>query len=139
MKNQIDDDQKTHLLTSKVLIGKVKRIKTGEYAEVKLDVNDTMVVDDRGLIHGGFTFSLADYAVMLSVNHPFVVLKSSIVNFLKPVMLGDTLVAKANVIENDGNNSKVRCEVFNHNGKKVFEGEFVCISLKKHVLDIVKE
>lgn len=139
MKNQIDDDQKTHLSISKVLIGKVERIKTGEYAEVRLDVNDAMVVDDRGLIHGGFTFSLADYAAMLSVNHPFVVLKSSNVSFLKPVLLGDTLIAKANVVEKDGNNSIVWCEVFNQNKNKVFEGEFFCISLKEHVLDIVKK
>jgi hypothetical protein len=39
---------------------------TGEAAEVVLTATEEMVVDEKGLIHRGFTF---DYAAMLAVNH----------------------------------------------------------------------
>jgi len=129
-------NQKTHLLASERLVGKAEIIETGRYAEVSISVNEDMIVDDKGLVHGGFTFSLADYAAMVAVNHPYVVLASSNVKFLKPAVRGDRLVAKAHVIEKEDKKSKVMCEVFNQNREKVFQGEFFCISLKTHVLDV---
>jgi acyl-coenzyme A thioesterase PaaI-like protein len=48
-----------------------------------------MVVDAHGLVHGGFVFGLADYAAMLAVNDPNVVLGAAEARFLKPVRRGD--------------------------------------------------
>ncbi|MFX1412018.1 MAG: hotdog domain-containing protein [Promethearchaeota archaeon] len=127
--------QRTHLLASYEFVGKPKIIKTGKSSEVILSINKKMVVDKRGLVHGGFTFSLADYASMIAVNHPNVVLLSSNVRFLKPVVYKDRLIAKAHIIETKKNKNKVSCEVFNQKNERVFEGEFFCISLPRHVLD----
>jgi acyl-coenzyme A thioesterase PaaI-like protein len=44
-----------------------------------------MAADQRGLVHGGFTFGLADYAAMVAVNDPNVVLGAAEVRFLAPV------------------------------------------------------
>jgi uncharacterized protein (TIGR00369 family) len=131
--------QRTHLLASYEFVGKPKIIKTGKSSEVILNVNKKMVVDKRGLVHGGFTFTVADYASMIAVNHPNVVLLTSTVRFLKPVIYKDKLIAKAQVIETDKNKNKkkVICEVFNQKNERVFEGEFNCISLPQHVLEII--
>lgn len=50
-----------------------------------------MKVDSHGLIHGGFLFGAADYASMLAVNDPNVVLASAEVRFLRPLKSGDTV------------------------------------------------
>ena len=53
-----------------------------------------MAADGSGLAHGGFIFGLADYAAMIAVNHPNVVLGAAEVRFLKPVVSGETVVAR---------------------------------------------
>ena len=60
---------------------------------VKLKTNEKMVADEKGLIHGGFIFSVADYSAMLAVNEPTVVLAGANVKFLKPVIVGDEILA----------------------------------------------
>jgi len=132
-----EDNQvpKTHLSVSEELVGKVEMIESGKLCRVTLMINHRMRVDERGLAHGGFTFGLADYAAMVAVNDPFVVLLSSQVRFLKPVVVRDRITAHARITETEGKKNKVWCEVVNQNGTKVFEGEFLCLSLNKHVLE----
>ena len=61
-----------------------------------------MAADDRGLVHGGFIFGMADYAAMVAVNDPLVVLGSAETKFLKPVQVGDTVEAVARVQSESG-------------------------------------
>jgi uncharacterized protein (TIGR00369 family) len=127
--------QNTHLSISEDLVGKVERIESGRFAQVSLTVDSRMRVDEKGLVHGGFTFGLADYSAMVAVNDPFVVLVSSQVRFLKPVIVGETLTARARVDETEGKKRRVRCEVFNQGREKVLEAEFLCRILSQHVLE----
>ncbi len=127
--------QKTHLSASEELLGKVEIIEGGKFSRITLLVDHRMRVDEKELAHGGFTFGLADYAAMVAVNDPFVVLLSSQVRFLKPVVVGDRITAHARITETEGKKNKVWCEVFNQNETKVFEGEFLCLNLKRHVLE----
>jgi uncharacterized protein (TIGR00369 family) len=128
-------EQKTHLLTSPEFVGKVEGIQTDQQATVVLKTTDQMRVDERGLVHGGFTFGLADYAAMTAVNDPYVVLLSSQVKFLKAVISGEVLTAQARITEKDGRKRKVGVEIFNQNQTKVLEGDFFCLVLQKHVLE----
>ena len=96
------DTPRTHSSISEALVGKVEWIETDKSARVTLTVDQRMQVDEKGLIHGGFTFGLADYAAMVTVNHPFVVLLSSNVRFLKPVVAGDRLTAHARISAAEG-------------------------------------
>ena len=130
-----DSVQNTHILASKELVGRVNKLETGKYSETRLITTDQMIVDDKELVHGGFTFSLADLAAMVAVNDPYVVLKAANVKFLKPVVCGDELTAKATVTKTEKERRRVWCDVFNEKDEKVFEGEFICISLKKHILE----
>jgi len=128
-------EQKTHLLTSKEFVGKVEQIQTDRQATVVLKTTDLMRVDEKGLVHGGFTFGLADYAAMTAVNDPFVVLLSSQVKFLRPARVGEELTARATVTKKEGRRRKVQVEVLNSKEEKVLEGDFSCLVLQKHVLD----
>ncbi|MCL2026705.1 MAG: hypothetical protein FWG92_07880 [Leptospirales bacterium] len=123
---------KTHTKINKALCGTPLTLSEGA-AEAALDTTIDMAVDDNGLIHGGFVFGLADYAAMLAVNHPFVVLGSSNCRFLKPSKPGERLIASARVTTEEGR--KITVEVFITRGnEKIFSGEFACAVLDKHVL-----
>jgi uncharacterized protein (TIGR00369 family) len=130
----VEMEQRTHRLANERLVGKPVRIEEG-YSEVVLRTTEEMAVDEYGLVHGGFTFGLADYAAMLAVNEPTVVLGKAEVRFLKPVKVGEKLLAKAKITEDLGRKKVVEGEVFNEKEEKVFEGTFHCYVLEKHVLE----
>jgi len=96
-----------------------------------------MAADERGLVHGGFVFGLADYAAMLAVNHPNVVLGSSEVRFLKPVLVGERLVANAVVEKTEQmEGKKIRVRVVVRRGEEeVLTGSFLCFTPERHVLE----
>ena len=102
-------------------------------ARVTLTTHARMAADSRGLVHGGFVFGLADYAAMLAVNDPFVVLGSSEARFLRPVVVGDVVVASATRESAAGKKHivKVTCT---RADEPVFEGTFTCFVLPGHVL-----
>ena len=126
--------QNTHLLASERLVGSVITISE-KSAEVKLIITEEMSVDDFSLAHGGFVFGLADYAAMVAINEPTVVLGKAEVKFLKPVKIQEELIAKANITDK-GKGKKIVVDVRVVNSKQVvvFEGEFVCFVLENHVL-----
>ena len=125
---------KTHLKIDQNLSGKPVELREG-YAVVVLETKENMVADEKGLIHGGFIFSLADYCAMLAVNEPTVVLASAKVDFRKPVVLGDVLKAEGKVVKSEGKKRWVEVKVF-RNLDLVFEGEFLCVIPEKHVLSL---
>jgi acyl-coenzyme A thioesterase PaaI-like protein len=133
-------------------------------ARVGLITVPEMAADAAGLVHGGFIFGLADHAAMLAVNHPNVVLGSAAVRFLRPVAVGERLVAAATVAETAGRRSRVTVEVRrvpdggSHGaggaggagaaagetiretagetaGETVMTGELICFTLDRHVLE----
>ncbi len=125
-------DIRTHLKIDQNLCGKPIRIKEGS-SRVALVATPEMAADDTGLVHGGFVFGLADYAAMLAVNHPNVVLGSAAVKFLKPVKVGDTIQAEAWVKTASGKKQIVEV-VVQKNNVDVLSGSFTCFVLETHVL-----
>ncbi len=111
-----------------------KPLETGEgYSRVELVATERMAADDSGLVHGGFVFGLADYAAMIAVNHPNVVLGGADVKFLKPVRTGEKVIAEARVTKVEGKKNIVEV-VCSRESEKVFAGTFVCFVLDRHVL-----
>lgn len=123
----------THHKIDQRLCGRPESIGQGA-CRVSLLTLEAMAADERGLVHGGFLFGLADYAAMLAVNDPFVVLGSADVKFIKPVKVGQTIIAQARITEQKGKKHIVDV-VVTKDTKEVFKGEFVCFVLEKHVLD----
>ena len=124
---------RTHLKIDPSLCGEVRELEEG-YAKVRLKTTDVMAADDRGLVHGGFTFGAADYAAMAAVNDPNVVLVAAEVKFLAPVVVGDEVEFEAKVEQKEGKKAKVG--VTGAVGqKKVFEGVFKTYTPDTHILD----
>jgi len=122
----------THLAIDPDLVGVPVAISPGK-AVVKLVTRSVMAADAIGLVHGGFTFGLADYAAMLAVNDPNVVLGAAEVKLLAPVRVGDELVASAEVIEEKGKKRSVSCKVMVRD-MTVMECSLTCFVLEKHIL-----
>lgn len=127
-------DIKTHKLANKTLLGTPISIIEGASAIVELITDESMVVDEKGLVHGGFAFGLADYAAMLAINHPNVVLGGSESRFIAPVRKGEKMRAEANIESVDGRKHVVNVEI-SVSENKIFIGVFTCYVLDSHVLD----
>ena len=129
----------THRLLSPALCGAPRRLSPG-VAEVELTACDEMRADEHGLVHGGFVFGLADHAAMLAINEPNVVLGSAESRFLAPVVVGEPLLARAELATVDGKKHRVEVVVTRAQaadrgaGERVFEGTFTCFVPSRHVL-----
>ncbi len=122
----------THQSISRSLCGKPSEVEEG-HSRVELQTTPDMAADNSGLVHGGFIFGQADYAAMIAVNDPNVVLGSAEVKFLKPVKAGETVVADAWITDTDGKKRIVDVSV-TRDTVPVFEGRFTCFVLDQHVL-----
>jgi uncharacterized protein (TIGR00369 family) len=126
-------EPRTHEKIAPHLCGRPVELGAGR-ARVVLQTTREMAADDRGLVHGGFTFGLADYAAMLAVNEPTVVLASAQVKFLGPVVAGDDVEAEAAVERSEGRKRWVKVVVRRHRAP-VAEGEFLAVVPDKHILE----
>jgi acyl-coenzyme A thioesterase PaaI-like protein len=123
----------THPNIDRSLCGEIVSLGLGT-AEVELLTDQRMAADARGLVHGGFVFGAADYAAMLAVNDPNVVLGAASVKFVAPARVGDHVRLLATLTTAKGRKREV--EVTGHIGdKRIFEGTFTCFVLEQHVLD----
>ncbi len=123
--------QNTHRQANPRWVGEVVEVAQGRVI-ARLETRREMIVDEHGLVHGSFAFGLADYAAMVAVNDPNVVLGAAETRFLAPVKYGETMLASASVIEEKGKKRIVSCSV--STDRIVFEGTFTCFALEKHVL-----
>ena len=122
----------THQLIDNELCGRPVMVENGK-SRVEFTTTPRMAADESGLVHGGFIFGLADYAAMLAVNHPNVVLGGADVKFLKPVKAGEFVYAQASVTSVSGKKQMV-CVTVQRGEDVVFKGDFSCFVLEKHVL-----
>lgn len=122
----------THVAIDHSLCGAPVWLSQG-HAEVMLTTLPVMAVDERGLVHGGFVFGLADHAAMLAVNDPNVVLGAASTRFLLPLRVGEVVVARATVSAEAGRKRSVVVEV-RRGDEPVMTGEFTCFVLERHVL-----
>jgi uncharacterized protein (TIGR00369 family) len=92
-----------------------------------------MAADPVGLVHGGFVFGLVDYAAMLAVNDPHVVLGAANVRFTAPVRVGETVSAQARVVSSSGRKREIEVRAV-VGDKEVLTGTLTAFVLDKHVL-----
>ena len=122
----------THLQIDQTLNGKVLQLRKG-YAKIALETSPIMIVDDEGLIHGGFIFGGADFCAMAAVNDPLVVLAKSEVKFKAPVKLGETVLFEGDITAQEGKRATVEV-IGKVEEKEVFQGLFMTAILDKHPL-----
>ncbi|MEM3404505.1 MAG: hotdog domain-containing protein [Nitrososphaeria archaeon] len=131
------DEIETHKHIETRYSGRCIDLIPGKRSIVMLDTQEFMKTDEKGLLHGGFTFSLADYAAMVAVNHTYVVLAEALVSFVLPVKVGARLIAKAHVYRHVKNKYFVKVDV-QVDDKTVFVGSFKCLVPTHHVLDVTR-
>jgi acyl-coenzyme A thioesterase PaaI-like protein len=123
----------THREINHGLCGEPVSLDDGE-ATTRFVATDAMAVDDRGLVHGGFVFGLADHAAMLAVNDPNVVLGAADVRFTAPVTVGDEVTATACIVGEKGKKRTVE-SVVSVGDREVMNATFTAFVLDQHVLD----
>lgn len=123
---------RTHLYIDPDLCGRPTDLGPGR-ATVELQTGPSMAADAQGLVHGGFIFGAADYAAMLAVNDPHVVLGASDCRFTAPVPVGATVKCEAEVVETKGKKRivSVSCAA---GDTVVLTGTFTTFVLDAHVL-----
>ena len=126
-------EARTHLSIDPRWVGSVVSLEEG-LCRAELVTRPEMAADERGLVHGGFAFGLADYAAMMAVNHPNVVLGAADVRFTAPVRVGQRVVAEARVVESKGR-KRVLEVTAEADGVRVLEGTMTAFVLDRHVLD----
>lgn len=123
----------THREIDARLCGRVESLAEDRCC-ISMLATEQMRADATGLIHGGFVFGMADYAAMVVVNHPNVVLGAAETQFLRPVREGDSLLAVAHIQEQQGKKIFVAVTV-TRGDEEVFKGLFTCFIPPRHVLD----
>ena len=124
---------RTHLGIDRRLCGEPVSLGEGT-ATVRFVATKDMGADDRGLVHGGFVFGLADHAAMLAVDHPNVVLGSAEVRFLAPVSVGEEVIATATRESQSGKKHVIRVGA-KVGEREVLAGTMTAFVLPEHVLD----
>ncbi|MEO7316496.1 MAG: hydroxyphenylacetyl-CoA thioesterase PaaI [Ginsengibacter sp.] len=122
-------------LFSKWLGIKILDIKEG-YSKTSMEVREEMI-NGLGIVHGGVTFSLADSTFAFACNNRnnlSVALDTSI-NFLKPVHVGDTLIAEAKEIHNGKSTGLYHITIFNQRDHVVAVFKGTCFRTGKKLID----
>lgn len=122
----------THLGIDRALCGEPTSLEDGS-ATVTLRATDPMRADAEGLVHGGFVFGAVDYAAMLAVDDPNVVLGSAEVRFTAPVKVGDEVRCEARVTETKGKKRTLHVSA-RVGDRSVLEGTMTAFVLEQHVL-----
>lgn len=113
----------------------VLELKEG-YAKTEMKVRNEMM-NGLGVAHGGIAFSLADSTFAFACNnrnHLSLALDTSI-NFLKPVMAGDTLIAEAKEIHNGRSTGLYSITVWNQSGHQVAIFKGTCFRSQRKVIE----
>lgn len=129
----MSESVRTHLAIDPHWVGAVTQHREG-YAEASLTTRQEMAADDKGLVHGGFVFGLADYAAMVAVGDPNVVLGAANVRFVAPVRVGDVVAAEATVLSAQGRKREVEIKA-RVGEREVLTGTLTAFVLDHHVLE----
>ena len=121
-------------LFSKWLGIEILEIKEG-YSKITMTVRNEMI-NGLGVVHGGIAFSFADSCFAFACNNRNVLslaLDTSI-NFLKPIHVGDVLVAESVEIHNGKSTGLYHISITNQNNKLVAIFKGTCYRTSKNIL-----
>lgn len=138
-KNELAQEAVDHLLKNDLFSAwlgiEVIEIKEG-YSKIKMIIRREMI-NGFGIVHGGITFSLADSAFAFACNNRnnlSVALDTSI-NFIKPVHVGDVIVAEAKEVHNGKSTGLYQVTVSNQNEHTVAVFKGTCFRTGKKLIE----
>lgn len=138
MPEELHDKVVTHMmehdLFSQWLGISIIEIKEG-YSKIKMTVRREMI-NGFGIVHGGIAFSLADSAFAFACNNrnKLSVALDTSVNFLKPVHVGDILIAEALEIHNGKSTGLYEVNIYNQHDHLVARFKGLCYRTEKKLI-----
>ena len=132
--NEVVAHMMKHDLFSQWLGIEVLEIKEG-YSKIKMNVRPEMI-NGFGIVHGGVAFSFADSAFAFACNNRNVlsVALDTSINFLKPVHVGDELIAEALEIHNGRSTGLYQIRIFNQHQHEVAVFKGTCFRTHKTLI-----
>ena len=132
--NEVVAHMMKHDLFSQWLGIEVLEIKEG-YSKIKMLVREEMI-NGFGIVHGGVAFSFADSAFAFACNNRNVlsVALDTSINFLKPVHVGDELIAEASEIHNGRSTGLYQIRIFNQHQHEVAVFKGTCFRTHKTLI-----
>jgi len=123
-----------HDLFSQWLGIEIIEIKEG-FSKIKMIVRPEMI-NGFGIVHGGIAFSFADSAFAFACNNRNVlsVALDTSINFLKPVHVGDVLVAEAKEIHNGRSTGLYHITISNQHNHEVAIFKGTCFRTNKNLI-----
>ena len=114
---------------------KVIEIKEG-YSKIQMTVRNEMI-NGFGIVHGGVAFSLGDSAFVFACNNRNVlsVALDTAINFLKPVHVGDVLIAEAKELHNGKSTGLYHISISNQNEHVVAIFKGTCFRTNKSLVE----
>lgn len=114
----------------------VLHVATGS-SRIKMTVRAEMV-NGFGIVHGGIAFSLADSAFAFACNNRNVlsVALDTSINFIKPVHVGDELVAEAKEIHNGKSTGLYHITITNQKNHEVAVFKGLCYRTDKSLVEL---
>lgn len=105
------------------------------YSKVKMKVRKEMI-NGFGIVHGGVAFSLADSAFAFACNNRNIlsVALDTSINFLKPVHVGDALIAETKEIHNGKSTGLYQVTIINQNEHTVAVFKGTCFRTNKNLI-----
>jgi len=105
------------------------------YSKIKMEVRKEMV-NGFGIVHGGIPFSLADSAFAFACNNRnnlSLALDTSI-NFIKPVHVGDVLIAETKELHNGRSTGLYHITIINQNDHLIALFKGLCYRTDKTLI-----
>lgn len=132
--NKVVAHMMEHDLFSQWLGISIIEIKAG-YSKIKMTVRPEMI-NGFGIVHGGIAFSFADSAFAFACNNRNVlsVALDTSVNFIKPIHVGDMLIAEALEIHNGKSTGLYEVNIYNQHEHLVAKFKGLCYRTDKHLI-----
>lgn len=105
------------------VIGEIIDLELGHHGISMFVVGEEHVFSRNQIARGHHLFAQANSLAIALIDEKVALTAKSTVRFLKPVVVGNQCVAKANVVERNGERSRVKVDTY-VSGEKVFTGMF---------------
>ena len=123
MKQLARGDDQVKSLTTQEVIGQIVDLQLDKGGISLLDIEERHVFVKTKIARGHHVFAQANSLAVAVIDAELALTASARLRFIRPVRMGERLVAKARVLQSDRSRSKVRVETFSGEDL-VFVGDF---------------
>jgi len=124
--------EKVRSMVGAEIVGELIDLTLGKQGISILETNEDMAFKKTNIVRGHHIFSQAESLAMAVIDADVALTGVANIKYLKPIYLGDKLVAKAELVRIRGNKHFVHVKI-SVNQKQVFRGKFIFVSLSMDV------